>query len=68
MDGAFFNKLPRADEFDSADGPLACGKESVLASRHFGVGRSNQIVFWGFLAALMIYELMRGVFFVSGSC
>jgi len=49
MDGAFFNNLPRAvDEFDSVEDQLACGKEPVLASHHSGVGRSNQIVFWGF--------------------
>jgi len=69
MDGAFFNNLPRAvDEFDSVEDQLACGKEPVLASHHSGVGRSNQIVFWGFMAALMIYELLRGIFFVAGSC
>lgn len=68
MNGAFFNKSPRADEFDSAEDQLACGKEPILASQHSGVGPSNQIVFWGFMAALMIYELVRGIFFVSRSC
>ena len=75
MNGAFFNKSPRADdkspradEFDSVEDQLACGKEPILASQHSGVGPSDQIVFWGFMAALMIYELVRGIFFVSRSC
>jgi len=68
MDGAFFNKSPRADEFDSVQDQLARGKEPILAAHHSGVGPSDRIVFWGFMAALMIYELVRGIFFVSRSC
>ena len=68
MDRAFFNKSPRADEFDNVQDQLSCGKEPIFASHHCDVGPSNRIVFWSFMAALMIYELMRGIFFVSGSC
>ena len=68
MDEAFFSKSPRTDKFNSVEDQLVRGQERVLASRHTSVGRSSQICFWCFLASLMIYELVRGVFYVSSSC
>ena len=68
MDESFSSNSPRADEFNSAEDPLVREKEPVHPLRHTSLGRSNQIGFWGFLAALMIYELARGVFFISSSC